>query len=865
MRSRAFRGLRSRLKNLVEPENKSRLEPAERANPPESSNEEIANVVHSIDKFYRRFAKNNLRAFNSFALQSRSLFIRDVFARAATSSRHDATSLLTEIDEYLKLDTQNSNTVEPGPYDRNILLAFGSFLLDTARNDLDTQSGLQIFRMAILMYGDEVLTDHQKLQYVEALSELENYNEQSKLIERFSIDSLAPMQVELMNIDRIAKTTNSSADWLGAMNQLYESLGMSRISLDHDGSLPLLDRLVSDTNANLAGPKVSVIMPTNSPSPGIHTALRSLLQQTWTNLEIIVVDDGSSEKYDRIFSEVEHLDPSIRVIRNQSNLGSYAARNVGLAEATGEFVTTHDDDDWSHPEKIATQAVALTTDESIAATTSAHIRTTERMHFRRINSQPRHLQTNYSSLMFRKTVTDQIGQWDPANRGSDTELAGRITQNFGSASMLHLVDKPLSFSRVWGGSLTSGEMYRGYFAYSRLMYRWSFRQWHRRAKRSGAKPVLDSTEPRPFAVPTTFEPGDRHRHLGVFDIVYVTDFTQKARFVGPVMQELESAIDSGLEVGYMHINSPQTFKRADIPPKLFDLQLSDKVTQIADNNQADVRLMVIYDASIGMFLDQFRSTLSVQRGVVVDDKGTFLRDAESREASHPRLVLHHLDQSFSASFEIVGAGCEEQTALQEVLPPRRVLPEDFVWHTHILTAPAEIRPPRENAVIGFHSFGNKYRWPSTKAEFETVYFSGKHATLFYGLLKPATKEFGEDIIPEAIQMNFRDQSLDEFFAAIDFWVYFPHNRLQDRPWQPALLAMQAGKVVIMPPHLESIYGEGALYTSSEGVADVVTSYSHDTSSYVAQAKRGQEFVSHGFDRSSYARRLKKLADSSRGS
>lgn len=863
MRSRAFRGIKSRLRGLAKPGNQQRLATPVSARDDETASTDLGRIVDPVAKFYERFAKNNLRVFNSFALQSRSLLIRDVYARAATNSRHNATSLLIEVDEYLKLDARLFETTKPGSYDRHILLALGSFLLDTARNDLDTQSGLQIFKLALLMYGEEALTDHQKLQYVEALAELENYTEQSELVRRFSIASIAPMQVDLMNLDRIAKMARTSTEWLDAINALYGSLGMSKISLDADDSLPLLDRLVAGARVKVDGPRVTVIMPTNSPGPGIHTALRSLLQQTWSNLEILVVDDGSTEEYDEVFSELEDLSTSIRVIRQQANLGSYAARNVGLAEATGAFVTTHDDDDWSHPEKIATQATALMNDEAIAATTSAHIRTTEKMNFRRVNSQPRHLQTNYSSLMFRKRVTDQIGQWDPSNRGSDTELAGRITQNFGKDSLLHFVDKPLSFSRVWDGSLTSGEMYRGYFAYSRLLYRWSFRQWHRSMKRSGTKPVLDSTDPRPFAVPTTFEPGDRHKDLGFFDVVYVTDFTQKARFVGRAMQELDTAVEFGLRVGYMHVDSPQTLKRADIPPKLFDLQLNGKVTQVADNNRAEIQLMVVYDASIGMFLDEFRSFLTVHRGVVVDDKGIFLKDAVRRDATYPKFVLQNLDQSFNTPFQIVGAGDEEQGELRDQLPPRRVLPEDFVWHTHIVAEPMRIRPPGEEAVVGFHSFGNKYRWPSTKLEFETAYFSRNHKTLFYGLLKPMTKEFGENAIPEVERLDVQSYSLEQFFASIDFWVYFPHERLQDRPWQPALLAMQAGKVVIMPRHLEPIYGRGAVYASAEDVAGLVASYTHDSDSYVEQAERGQELVSRGFDRTSYVARLNQLANSSR--
>src|SRR5699024_12716310 len=147
-----------------------------------------------------------------------------------------------------------------------------------------------------------------------------------------------------------------------------------------------------------------------------------------------------------ILSKVEHLDPRIRVIRQKENGGAYVARNAGLAEACGVYVTTHDDDDWSHPDKIATQASVLMNDDSVTAITVGHIRTTQDMQFRRINAKPRHLQTNYSSLMFRKSAIDEIGGWAVSNRVSDTALDGLITQNIGIPSLLPFADEPIFFN-----------------------------------------------------------------------------------------------------------------------------------------------------------------------------------------------------------------------------------------------------------------------------------------------------------------------------------------------------------------------------------------------------------------------------------
>src|SRR5699024_3398148 len=109
----------------------------------------------------------------------------------------------------------------------------------------------------------------------------------------------------------------------------------------------------------------------------------------------------------------------------------YSARNVGLREANGEFVTVHDDDDWSHGDKIAMQVRHLMRHPHVAANMSAHTRVTENLRFVRINNNPFLLQPNYSSLMLRRTHLLELGGWDPTNRGADSELRQRVQLRFG--------------------------------------------------------------------------------------------------------------------------------------------------------------------------------------------------------------------------------------------------------------------------------------------------------------------------------------------------------------------------------------------------------------------------------------------------
>lgn len=103
--------------------------------------------------------------------------------------------------------------------------------------------------------------------------------------------------------------------------------------------------------------RVSVIVPTYNRAEFLENALRSVLGQSFTDFELIVVDDGGS---DHTAALVESLNAaSVRYLRHDRRRGSAAARNTGLLDARGEFVAFLDDDDEWYPEKLLRQMEAL--------------------------------------------------------------------------------------------------------------------------------------------------------------------------------------------------------------------------------------------------------------------------------------------------------------------------------------------------------------------------------------------------------------------------------------------------------------------------------------------------------------------------
>jgi glycosyltransferase involved in cell wall biosynthesis len=100
-------------------------------------------------------------------------------------------------------------------------------------------------------------------------------------------------------------------------------------------------------------PDVSVIIPTRDRCRQLQIALRSAMGQRYVDLEIVIVDDGSTDATERMVSAI--ADPRVRYLRRAGSPGVSAARNAGIADARGRWIAFLDDDDVWAPEKLARQ------------------------------------------------------------------------------------------------------------------------------------------------------------------------------------------------------------------------------------------------------------------------------------------------------------------------------------------------------------------------------------------------------------------------------------------------------------------------------------------------------------------------------
>ena len=98
---------------------------------------------------------------------------------------------------------------------------------------------------------------------------------------------------------------------------------------------------------------VSVIMPVYNMTEFVGEAIESILQQTFSDFEFIIIDDASDDGTDSVVRS--YTDERIVLVRNDSNIGNYASRNKGMQQARGKYIAIMDADDIAMPERLAKQ------------------------------------------------------------------------------------------------------------------------------------------------------------------------------------------------------------------------------------------------------------------------------------------------------------------------------------------------------------------------------------------------------------------------------------------------------------------------------------------------------------------------------
>src|SRR5699024_1770614 len=124
-----------------------------------------------------------------------------------------------------------------------------------------------------------------------------------------------------------------------------------------------------------------------------------------------------------------------------------------------------------------------------------------------------------------------------------------------------------------------------------------------------------------------------------------------------------------------------------------------------------------------------------RRAILIDRDLPVLRHAPKRSAVLISQALRHLDDCFNTKFEVVGASNNDQARLRPQVSDQRLLHDSMIWRTSFIQEPGEIIVPGLIPTVGFHSYGNQYRWPNDLDQFTSAYVSSAFKTRFFGHLE----------------------------------------------------------------------------------------------------------------------------------
>ena len=126
-------------------------------------------------------------------------------------------------------------------------------------------------------------------------------------------------------------------------------------------------------------PKVSVVMSTFNDELTIENSVKSILEQTYTNYEFLIMDDCSTDNTYKILEKFKESDNQIKIFKNKSNLGLTKSLNILIQNSTGEYIVRQDADDISHKMRISIQIDTMLQNNLDFCSTRAYIMGTQKL------------------------------------------------------------------------------------------------------------------------------------------------------------------------------------------------------------------------------------------------------------------------------------------------------------------------------------------------------------------------------------------------------------------------------------------------------------------------------------------------------
>ena len=646
----------------------------------------------------------------------------------------------------------------------------------------------------------------------------------------------AGIDVDLLNPFVAARPAEP---WLAAFQALLPD---PPPTLGGPAALSPFDRLTSPAPASRveAPQRISVVVTAYRPGDGLLTAMRSIAGQTWSNLEVILVDDGSPAEYDEVLSRAAALGERTRVIRLPVNAGTYAARNAGLDAAGGEFVTFQDSDDWSHPRRLELQVAPLLADRRVVATTSDGLAVTDDLRVSRLGIRSGRL--NPSSLLFRRSaVLGRIGYFDRLRKAADSEYIGRIQAAFGHRAVRHVDSAPLALIRLSENSLSRAEIKAHWMHPARVAYSSAYLRWHQLIGRGEADPYrpADGSD-RPFAVPEYLTtPGERPPRR--YDVVAVADWRFLDGTQLTAVDEIRAFARAGLRVAIAQLESYRAVhvRRSALCAPVQQMVNDGVVDQVPLGDRAVARLVLVRQAEVLSFTAESATGIRAERAVVVADRAPVRGDGIDRRYL-PADGTAAVRRLFGADPLWCPPDPGVRAALRTVAPDLAVTDRDLPavvdaegWARRRTGAPGGV------PIVGT-DLCDAASWPTDPVDALAVHRRIPGADV---RIRLADRPKWSAEVPAAwLGYAAADLGPRPFLHQLDFYLHYPNPHAAELLSRPALAAAGLGCVVLLPERFAPVFGDAAVYAGPGDVPGLIERLRRDPDRYAEQSDRARTVV-----------------------
>jgi tetratricopeptide (TPR) repeat protein len=603
-----------------------------------------------------------------------------------------------------------------------------------------------------------------------------------------------------------------------------------------------------------AAAKLSVIMPAYNAAETLPVALRSVLAQSWDNLEVLVVDDASIDDTWSLIQSFAQADRRVKPLRHDENRGAYGARNTGLRHASGDLVTVHDSDDWSHPEKFAVQATGLLdTGRPLNTTMSARIFPDLAVRLKLTNMAV--LYDNIGSLMVRRADLVAIGGWDEPRMAADEELYYRLRTLHRIEPNIICPGVPLTLYLVRGDSLTAssatGIATIKYGA--RRQYKEAYRYWHGVEIAKAEPDLVMSQRTRPFPIPAICKTqrADQLR----YDVLYVSDFSQPGGNAVFNAYMMEAGHRLGLKQAWFQWPSVDALSRT-VDAQVRKRVHADMADCIVAGENVDSNVLVLYHPAILNHVPDPLPQVRARTCILVADQAPY---------SDKQRNAYDFDQAIRAAHRTFGvepivapvlpsirrnirAGAKRaQLTKRNWLPPL----DAKAWQRDVSPWDGTRSP-----VIGGYTLHYLEGALLRRQALRDAYCADRACEV--RIVERAKKQTAD---LDALPLNWRliplgEIEIRDFLATLDFCICYPHKEAAGILDPAPIEAMAVGVPVILPPRFREVYGDAAAYAEPEDVFDAINELWCSKAKYEKQVGRGRRFVEDNCSYEDFGERLR---------